>query len=267
MATNFPTSLDSLTNPTSSDTLASPDHAGQHSNANDAIEALQAKVGVDGSAVTSSLDYKVAVNTPAGVMQMYGGSSAPTGWLLCDGTAVSRSTYSALFAVIGTTFGAGNGTTTFNVPDMRSRMPIGVGTGTGLSARTLAGTGGVESVTLTGAQSGTSAHGHGNTFTVSDGVADRTGTDDTDHTHTYTVNGRQSATASHGHSGSTTAATAASNAGATNYALGGTSSGRSVLHRHPVYFSGSVSNSTEANATSSHENMPPFVGLNFIIKV
>ena len=60
MATNFPGSLDALTNPTGSDTLASPDHAGQHANANDAIEALQAKVGVDSSAVTTSLDYKVA---------------------------------------------------------------------------------------------------------------------------------------------------------------------------------------------------------------
>lgn len=60
MATSFPTSLDSFTNPVSSDTLSSPSHAGQHSNANDAIEALQAKVGVDSSAVTTSLDYKVA---------------------------------------------------------------------------------------------------------------------------------------------------------------------------------------------------------------
>jgi hypothetical protein len=60
MATNFPASLDSLTNPVAGDSLNSPSHAGQHANANDAIEALQAKVGVDGSAVTTSLDYKVA---------------------------------------------------------------------------------------------------------------------------------------------------------------------------------------------------------------
>jgi hypothetical protein len=59
MATNFPTSLDTYTNPTSTDTLASPDHAGQHANINDAVKALEAKVGVDGSAVTTSLDYKV----------------------------------------------------------------------------------------------------------------------------------------------------------------------------------------------------------------
>jgi len=60
VATNFPASLDSLTNPTSSDSLNSPSHSAQHANSNDAIEALQAKVGVDSSAVTSSLDYKVA---------------------------------------------------------------------------------------------------------------------------------------------------------------------------------------------------------------
>lgn len=62
MATNFPSGLDSLTNPTGSSSLTSPDHATQHADANDAIEALQSKVGVDGSAVTSSLDYKVATS-------------------------------------------------------------------------------------------------------------------------------------------------------------------------------------------------------------
>jgi hypothetical protein len=60
MATNFPGSLDTLTNPTSSDSLSSPSHSAQHANVNDAVEALQAKVGVDSSAVTTSLDYKVA---------------------------------------------------------------------------------------------------------------------------------------------------------------------------------------------------------------
>jgi hypothetical protein len=60
MATNFPASLDTLTNPTSSDSLSSPSHSAQHANVNDAVEALQAKVGADSSAVTTSLDYKVA---------------------------------------------------------------------------------------------------------------------------------------------------------------------------------------------------------------
>jgi len=60
MATNFPTSLDSLTNPISTDKLNNPSHSSQHANSNDAIEALEAKVGVDGSAITTTLDYKVA---------------------------------------------------------------------------------------------------------------------------------------------------------------------------------------------------------------
>jgi len=64
MATNFPTSLDSPTNPITSNTLNSPSHSGQHSDSNDAIKALEAKVGVDGSAVTTSLDYKVAQKSP-----------------------------------------------------------------------------------------------------------------------------------------------------------------------------------------------------------
>lgn len=59
MATNFPTSLDALTNPLSTDGMNSPSHSGQHANANDAIEALQAKVGVNSSAVTTSHDYKI----------------------------------------------------------------------------------------------------------------------------------------------------------------------------------------------------------------
>lgn len=59
MATNFPTSLDNFSNPTSNDPLSSPSHSGQHSDANDAIEALEARVGITGSAVTSSHSYKI----------------------------------------------------------------------------------------------------------------------------------------------------------------------------------------------------------------
>jgi len=62
---------------------------------------------------------------PIGCLLAFAGSSIPTQWLLCYGQAISRTTYSALFAVIGTTFGAGNGSTTFNIPDMRGRVPAG----------------------------------------------------------------------------------------------------------------------------------------------
>lgn len=67
MATNFPTSLDSLTNPTSTDGLNNPSHSSQHADANDAIEALEAKVGINSSAVTTSLDYLTTqANAPGG---------------------------------------------------------------------------------------------------------------------------------------------------------------------------------------------------------
>lgn len=62
---------------------------------------------------------------PVGVILFRASSEAPLGWLACSGQEVSRTTYSQLFAVIGTRFGAGNGTTTFNVPNMQRRFPVG----------------------------------------------------------------------------------------------------------------------------------------------
>jgi microcystin-dependent protein len=85
-------------------------------------------------------------------------TSAPSGWLLCDGSAVSRTDYSNLFTIVGTTFGSGNGSTTFNLPDLRGRSIIGVGTGSGLTARARGDTGGAETHTLTEAQM--PLHGH-----------------------------------------------------------------------------------------------------------
>jgi microcystin-dependent protein len=95
-----------------------------------------------------------------GMMMPYAGSTAPSKWLLCDGSAISRTTYPDLFAAISTTFGAGNGSTTFNVPDMRGRTPIGVGTGAGLTARTTGSSGGAETVTLTDQIGSFGSHSH-----------------------------------------------------------------------------------------------------------
>ena len=67
---------------------------------------------------------------PSGVISPYAGASAPTGFLLCDGAAVSRTTFAALFAIASTTYGVGDGATTFNVPDLRARLPLGRGAGT-----------------------------------------------------------------------------------------------------------------------------------------
>lgn len=73
---------------------------------------------------------------PIGVQWPYGGATPPAGWLLCDGAAVSRTTYAALFAVLGTSYGAGDGATTFNLPNKSGRSSMGSGTGSGLTART-----------------------------------------------------------------------------------------------------------------------------------
>lgn len=72
----------------------------------------------------------IAFPVPVGLVSPFAGSSAPAGWLMCDGGAVSRTTYSVLFALINTTYGAGDGSTTFNLPDLKSRSIIGVGAGT-----------------------------------------------------------------------------------------------------------------------------------------
>lgn len=83
-----------------------------------------------------------------GDIKMTGATAVPGGWLLCDGSAVNRVTYASLFGAIGIAYGAGDGSTTFNVPDLRGRTPIGTGTGTGLTARAIGAIGGEENHTL-----------------------------------------------------------------------------------------------------------------------
>ena len=102
---------------------------------------------------------------PTGLLSPFAGSTAPISWLLCDGLAVSRSTYAVLFGVISTTYGVGDGSTTFNIPDLRGRSPIGVndsgldnGENGSYSTRTLAATVGAETHSLSGAE--LAAHTH-----------------------------------------------------------------------------------------------------------
>ena len=82
-------------------------------------------------------DYSTEGLNVTGIIIAYGGSAAPAGFLLCDGSAVSRTTYADLFAALGTTWGAGDGSTTFNLPDLRGRSALGAGTGSGLTPRSL----------------------------------------------------------------------------------------------------------------------------------
>ena len=85
---------------------------------------------------------------PAGNVSATARASAPDGWLLCDGQAVSRTTYEVLFTAISTTYGAGNGSTTFNVPNLKGRVPVGVDAGQ-TEFDTLGETGGEKTHTLT----------------------------------------------------------------------------------------------------------------------
>ena len=176
---------------------------------------------------------------PSGAMVMFGGASAPTGWLLCDGAAVSRATYATLFAAIGTTWGVGDGSTTFNVPDMRGRAPIGAGTGSGLTPRTLGSKLGEENHALTLAENGTHTH--------TGGLHAHTGGA---HNHTITT----SVVTDNGgrvHCG------AASSTGTTAY----TTSGGAVA----TTYDGAVATTSSGSGTA-HNTMQPSAVVNFIIK-
>jgi microcystin-dependent protein len=77
-------------------------------------------------------DWKEAADrTPVGLISAFGGTVAPDGWLMCDGAEKSRTVYADLYAVIDISFGAGNGSTTFNLPDLRGAAPAGAGTSAG----------------------------------------------------------------------------------------------------------------------------------------
>ncbi len=67
----------------------------------------------------------VTGGSPTGTIVAFAGDTSPEGWLICDGAAVNRTTYSDLFALVSTKYGVGNGSTTFNLPDLRGRFPLG----------------------------------------------------------------------------------------------------------------------------------------------
>ena len=314
MATSFPTSLDALSNPVSGDALSSPSHADQHANANDAIEALQAKVGITSSADTASLDYKVELKanlasptftgtptlptgtiattqtvgnsstavattafvaaeiliaTPIGMVTAYAGSTAPTEWQLCYGQAISRTTYASLFGVISTTYGIGDGSTTFNVPDLRGRTVAGLdnmgGTDAGRlsTANTLGTTTGTETVTLTSAESGVPAHSHANTLTNN---AVTSGSHSADHSHTFTTGTVSSdhshttdAQGNHGHTLNMRTGAASSTHTNTNEAMaaGGTYTNSGV----PISANGSHSHTT-GGISANHTHSGTTSGMN-----
>lgn len=124
----------------------------------------------------SSLDTLLANLTPSGVVANTAATSAPTGWLLCAGQAVNRATYAALFSAIGTTYGSGDGSTTFNVPDARGRVLAGVDNMGGTAAnRITVANSGIAGTTLGAAGGNEQMQAHSHVATVTD----------PSHTHTY----------------------------------------------------------------------------------
>ena len=206
---------------------------------------------------------------PAGVIEMFAGSTAPTGWLICDGSNVSRRIYSDLFKVIGTTYGVGDGNTTFTLPDMRGRVPMGVGQGAGLTNRTLAATAGAETHTI--AETNLPAHAH--SFTPA-------GTLNTESSHTH---GSANA-GSHNHTSNNSLLMYVGSGGGANlnagtsyqiYNLNATiqnngdhghgSTNSNTGHTHT--FSGSAGTTGNGNGASTALSiMQPSIALNFIIK-
>ncbi|QMP19179.1 tail fiber [Pseudomonas phage Persinger] len=109
-----------------------------------------------------------AILTPAGAVQAFARSTPPLGWLRCNGAAVNRTTYNALFAAIGTTFGAGDGSTTFNLPDLRGEFIRGLDDGRGVDSGRLLGSNQGHALQQHNHYLPTSSAEAGNTWTIPD---------------------------------------------------------------------------------------------------
>jgi microcystin-dependent protein len=211
-----------------------------------------ATVGGD-LAVTGSITQGGGSIFPAGIIWEYGGSAAPTGWLLCDGSAISRTTYSALFAVLGTAYGSGDGSTTFNLPDKRGKFGVGVdgtytrgstggaASGTTSTAGSHDHTGLAGSTTLTIAQMPTHSH----TATV------------TDPGHVHILGGTGLGGGSTGYSG-TPGGAYPTNPAFTGVSVSNSNTGGGGSHNHSI--------STDGSHTHTVATVPPYLASNFIIK-
>lgn len=180
---------------------------------------------------------------PTGMITPFAGSAAPGGWLLCNGLAVSRTSYSTLFATIGTTFGAGDGSTTFNLPDLRGRIVIGVGTGEGEGA---SGSGTPTGTTLTARSLGQFGGEEKHTLTVGELPP---------HDHKLVAN--------------TTNARTVGAPGATDSIVRGTIGGADeeyTMTKPTTPTPATLGQSSTVGSGTPHNNMQPFVVLNYLIK-
>jgi microcystin-dependent protein len=174
---------------------------------------------------------------PVGTILPYAGlvdisNNTLSGWLICDGRELNIEDYDRLFNIIGTTYGGGEGT--FNIPDMRGRVPVGSGTGAGLSTRNVSSLGGAETHTLTTNEMPSHTH---------------TGTTSTNGEHTHTYLGLQEQSAS----GISTTSVAENDPRPTE------TTSAAGNHNHTF-----TTNSTGGG--NAHNNMQPYIVINYIIR-
>jgi len=201
---------------------------------------------------------------PAGALMPYAGTAAPAGYLLCDGTAVSRTTYADLFAVVSTTYGAGNGTTTFNVPDLRQKFPMGkAASGTG---STLGGTGGSKDAIAV-------SHPHGFTDPGHNHIQDQHGHGVTDAGHKHGVDGGDTGIRLVISKGGSADKMSSSGTGGTQtpititLAENNTTTGVSVNNQTPTNQSHGTGASVDTGGASGTDaNLPAYQVFNYLIK-
>ena len=198
---------------------------------------------------------------PAGIIMPFAGTVAPENYLFCDGSAVSRTTFATLFGVIGTTFGAGDGSSTFNLPDLSGRVPLGVS-----QSHALGTTGGSETVTLTESELPAHVHevpqhGHEDTIVAT--------TPAFSHSITQPVF-KYNKPNTGGQGGTLSGPTASYNSTNTATATRSTNVAVSAHAAAACTMSGSVSNAAAFDSDTeggslSHNNMQPFIAMAYII--
>ena len=198
-----------------------------------------------------------------GAIKPWGKATAPDGYLLCNGGAVSRTTYADLFAVISTTYGAGDGSTTFNVPNLQGKMPQGYDGNT----YNLAGTGGANTVTVsvTNNQAATNATNQSVTITGSIDNTSLTTAQIASHSHTFATGPIPHA----GQSGGAGRLSFTSGNPGNPQSIGNAGSGTGHNHSHTLSgtLTGNITTSLTGTVTAAGTNsFSPFVVVNYIIK-
>ena len=196
-----------------------------------------------------------------GAIKPWTKAAAPAGYLLCNGAAVSRSTYADLFAVIASTYGGGDGSTTFNVPNLQGKMPQGYDGNT----YNLAGTGGANTITVavTNNQAATNASNQSVTVTGDISNTSITTAQMSSHSHSYEKTNGGAVPNSGGPSSTGT------RAGTANANTGGSGSGTGHNHSHTLSgtLTGNITTSLTGSVTAAGTNsFSPFVVVNYIIK-